>query len=228
MRSLLRLAAVPLVAASCANQPPAPYDYGPYLAHMPRSILVLPPLNESPEVEAPYSCLATVTAPLAERGYYVFPVAVVDEMLKANGCPTPGEMHQVPLDKIRDVFGADAVLYLTVKQWGTSYRVFDSVTTVAIEGRLVDVSTGLQLWSSSAMAIRSSSQGQRDVFGMLAAAIVNQVVSSATDPAHDLAPAMSATFVGDPNHGMLVGPLDAGFAEDQRKRRETVTPAAAK
>jgi hypothetical protein len=225
---LLALAAVTALAVSCSTTPPPPYDYGPYLAHMPRTILVLPPLNESPEVEAPYSFLSTVTAPLAERGYYVFPVAVVDEMLKQNGCPTPGEMHQVPLEKFRDVFGADAVLYLKVREWGTSYHVIDSVTTVAVEGRLVDVATGVEFWSGSAMATHGSSQGQSDLFGMLAAALVNQVVSSAADPAHNLAPAVSAGFVNNPHHGMLLGPRDPGYEADQKKRREPVTAAAAK
>ena len=43
------------------------------------------PLNASPDVKATYSYLSTVTRPLAERGYYVFPVAVVDQVLKDNG-----------------------------------------------------------------------------------------------------------------------------------------------
>ena len=55
----------------------APHDYSAYLDHMPRSILVLPPLNNSLEPVAPYIYLSTVTRPLAERGYYVFPVAVI-------------------------------------------------------------------------------------------------------------------------------------------------------
>src|SRR5215471_7731436 len=45
-----------------------PYDYTNFRAHPPRSILVLPPLNESTEVEGTYGYLSTVTEPLAERG----------------------------------------------------------------------------------------------------------------------------------------------------------------
>src|SRR5262249_17607729 len=76
----------------CAT--PTPYDYTNYREHPPRSILVLPPLNESTAVGATYSYLSTVTRPLAEMGYYVFPVAVVDQFLKENGLPSAGEMHQ--------------------------------------------------------------------------------------------------------------------------------------
>src|SRR5262245_28985284 len=159
-----RAATLPALPA-CVSPPP-PYDYGPFLAHQPKSILVLPPLNESPEVHAPYSYLSTVTQPLAEHGYYVFPVALVDELMRENGCPTPAEMHQVPLAKLREVFGADAVLYLTVKRWGTSYQVIDSVTSVEVEARLVDLPSEERFWSKSAAIERHSSEGQRDAFAM--------------------------------------------------------------
>jgi hypothetical protein len=37
---------------------------------------------------------------LAEKGYYVLPVAVIDQFLKENGLPTPAEMNGIPLEKI--------------------------------------------------------------------------------------------------------------------------------
>jgi hypothetical protein len=46
-----------------------PYDYTNFRAHPPRSILVIPPLNESTTVEGTYSYLSTVSRPIAERGY---------------------------------------------------------------------------------------------------------------------------------------------------------------
>ena len=64
------------------------YDYTAYKQSRPRSILVLPPLNESPEVAASHSMLSQVTMPLAEAGYYVLPVALVDETFKQNGMST--------------------------------------------------------------------------------------------------------------------------------------------
>jgi len=198
-----------------------PLDYGPYLDHMPRSILVLPPLNESPAVDAPYGLLSTVTSPIAERGYYVFPVAVVDQMMKENGCPTSGEMHQVPIDRLRAVFGADAVLYLTVKQWGTKYQVISSNTTVAVVGRLVDTRTGTELWSGSGLAVRDSSSGQNSLAAMLVAAVVNQVASSMVDYSHDIAPIASAALVGaDTDRGMLAGSRSPAYEEDQRRHAE--------
>jgi Putative lipoprotein GNA1162-like len=76
---------VAVVLTGCAVKP---YDYTNFRLHPPRSILVLPPLNESTAVEATWGYLSTVTQPLAERGFYVFPVAVIDQFLKENGLPT--------------------------------------------------------------------------------------------------------------------------------------------
>lgn len=108
----------------CVNVPP--YDYANYRAHPPRSILVIPPLNESTAVQGTYSYLSTVSRPVAELGYYVFPVAVVDQFLKENGMPTAGEMHQVPPEKVREILGADAVMYVTLEQYGSKYQVINS------------------------------------------------------------------------------------------------------
>jgi hypothetical protein len=116
-----------MLAAGCASQP---RDYASYRAHLPRSVLVLPPLNQSVEVDAPYRYLSTISRPLAEAGYYVFPVAVVDGVMKENGLPTPGEMHAVSLEKIREVFGADAVLYVTIEDYGQKYLIVLSGTVV--------------------------------------------------------------------------------------------------
>src|SRR5437879_7019697 len=89
LRTLVQASAaavIALILTGCAAQP---YDYTNYRQHPPRSIVVLPPLNESTAVEATYGYLSTVTRPIAEQGYYVFPVAVVDQFLKENGLPVP-------------------------------------------------------------------------------------------------------------------------------------------
>src|SRR5260221_5648293 len=107
LRMLLRPAGCAVLAsimAGCAS--PKPYDYTNYREHPPRSILVLPPLNNSTDVKGTYSYLSTVTYPIAERGYYVFPVAVVDQFLNENGMPTPGVMQQETFKKVPGIIAA--------------------------------------------------------------------------------------------------------------------------
>ena len=172
-----------LALAGCVTK--KPYDYTNFRAHPPRSIIVLPPLNQSTDVRGTYSYLSTATRPLAEMGYYVFPVVEVDELMKENGLPTAGEMHQAPLDKIGDIFGADAVLYVTLKQYGSKYEVISSVTTVSADAKLVDVKTGVVLWEGVTTVSQGSGDSGDGIFGALITAAVTQIVNSATDPAHD-------------------------------------------
>ncbi|NJO37423.1 MAG: DUF799 family lipoprotein [Rhizobiales bacterium] len=178
-----RLALVPLglalhTIASCA--PADPKDYSQFREHMPASILVLPPTNQSVEVNAGYSVMSSITTPLAAAGYYVFPIAVADTYFKENGLPSPADMHGVPLDKISEVFGADAVLYLDVKNYGQDYKVVFSDTEVDVDAKLVDTATGLTLWEGRAHGRKSSSDGNTPL--VVALLVVVSVVAMVVPP----------------------------------------------
>lgn len=196
------LAGVALIGAGCATKP---FDYKNFREHRPRSILVLPPLNNSTDVRGTYGYYSTTTRPLAELGYYVFPVALVDEFLKNNGLPGPGEMHQAPLKKIREVFGADSVLYITLEQYGTKYRLLASNTVVQAKGKLVDTRSGITLWEGNVAAQKQSGGGNNGLVGMLVEAAISQAVNSTTDAAHEVSSgANSLLFTGKaPKYGSV-------------------------
>ena len=194
------------------------YDYSNYRRHMPRSILVIPPTNDSVDVNAPYTYLSTVTRPLAEAGYYVFPVAVIDRFMQENGLPTPAEMNAVPLSKIGDIFGADAVLYVHIEEWGQKYAVLSSLTVVRARARLVDVRTGTTLWEGAAKAVEGSGDAGAGLLGMAVTAVVDQIVASATDRAHQLSAVANQGMLLHPKSGLLPGPYHPGYATDARGR----------
>ncbi|PKO44438.1 MAG: hypothetical protein CVU30_05255 [Betaproteobacteria bacterium HGW-Betaproteobacteria-3] len=208
-------AAVFIVLAGCATQ--APFDYTAYKQSRPRSLLVLPPLNNSPEVQASSSVLAQATFPLAEGGYYVLPVTLVAETFKENGMPLPPDMHATPIDKLREIFGADAVLYITIDRYGTAYRVVQSATVVSAQARLVDLKTGQQLWAGSATASsdEGQNQGSGGLVGLLVTALVKQVLASALDQNHKVAGVAAARLLspGTPN-GLLYGPRSPRYVKD--------------
>jgi hypothetical protein len=170
---------------------------------------VLPRL-ESTDINATYSCLSTITMPLAEHGYYVFPVGVVDQLFKENGMPTSGEMHQAPLNKIREIIGADAVLYITIKEYGSSYQVINSATTVRAEARLVDTVSGTVLWAGTVAAQENSSGGTGSIIGELVAAVLTQVINQSTDRARHVCRLANTQF-GTKSDGLLFGPYHPGF-----------------
>lgn len=205
-----------LAMAGCATQK-APFDYTAFKQSRPGSILVLPPLNNTPEVRASYSMLAQVTQPLAESGYYVIPVALMDETFRENGILQASDAHALPPPKLREIFGADAGLYITMTQYGTKFQLLDSVTTVAAEARLVDLRTDQVLWTGKAMASSAEQQNQQQqgLAVMLISAIVKQVVGTVTDQSHPMAGLASQRLLkaGTPN-GLLYGPRSPKYAPD--------------
>ncbi|MDP3651922.1 MAG: DUF799 domain-containing protein [Rhodoferax sp.] len=204
-----------LVLTGCATK--TPYDYTAYKESRPRSLLVLPPLNNTPEVPASYSVLSYATRPLAEAGYYVMPVTLVAEAFKENGMTQAADMHATSADKLRQIFGADAALYITIGKYGTVYQVISSATIVAADAKLVDLKTGKLLWQGSASA--SSEEGQNQQQGGLAAvlisAIVKQVMATALDQSHQVAGVATTRLLsaGTPN-GMLYGPRSPNYGKD--------------
>jgi len=210
----MALAAVAVLATGCAT--PKRVDYSAFKASRPRSILVLPPLNESPDVKATYSMLSQVTYPLAEAGYYVLPVTLVDETFRQNGLSTPGDIHAVAPARLREIFGADAALYLTVTKYGTTYMVLSSATIVTASAKLVDLKTGNVLWVGSATASSDDgNSGGGGLVGMLVAAAISQVINSVTEAGHRIAGVTSARLLsaGQPG-GILYGPRNPRYGSD--------------
>ncbi len=208
LRNGLLLVVVALALAGC--QTAKPYDYTNFRAHPPRSIVVIPPLNESTDVAGGYSYLSTVTRPLAELGYYVFPVAVVDQFLKENGMPTAGEMNQVPVNKIGEIMGADAVLFLDLKQYGSKYVVINSVTTVEVTAKLVDTHTGTLLWEGRGFAQQSASSSGNPVADAIAA-LVSQAVNKTVDSAHGVSQLANSNLFLPEGTGLPYGPYNLKY-----------------
>jgi hypothetical protein len=193
-----------VLSGGCATT--TSFDYAAYRQHLPRSILVLPPRNESNIVEAPYIYLSTITRPLAECGYYVFPVAVVDAFMKENGMPSAEEMHGVSLHKIRDIIGADAVLYVTIEDWGQKYLIVDSMTVVQARAELIDVATGETIWKGVAHLRQGSGGGGDPIAKLIAVAVVQVLATSLGDPTYSVAGQANYAMTVDPNNGFLLGP----------------------
>ena len=204
-----------VVAALGACATPAPYDYTVFKQNRPVSMLVLPPVNETPEVSATYGVLSQITLPLAEAGYYVLPVSLMDETFRQNGLNQPAEIHDVSPKRLREIFGADAVVYIKVTRYGTSYVVVSSETRVTAEARIVDLRTGQLLWQGSATA--SSSEGRSSQGGLaelLVRAVISQIVETAADASFNYAGIASQRLLSHRNNGVLYGPRSPNYQKD--------------
>lgn len=213
MKRQLTVVLVALFAlAACA----AKKDYSAYFAHEPRSILVVPAMNETTAVDAQPVYMTTVSRPLAERGFYVFPVYLTELLLRDLGLPEAGLVHQLPLERFREHFGADAVLFVTIKDWSNKYIVLQSSTVVTASFVLKDTRTGTVLWETTQSVARNSGDAGGGLIGMLVAAAVTYAVNQMIDIDYrPLAQQANTQAFAMPGVGLPAGPYHPDFGKDK-------------
>ena len=149
----------------------------------PVSILILPPMNESTAAEAKEYYSTTIQEPLALYGYYTFPYPITSDILKMEGIYDTELLANMPLAKFKEFFGADAVLFTTIKKWDLSYMVFASTLTVSVECNLKSTTSDQTLWKYTGTVVVDLSGGNTGggIAGLIAKAIVAAVNSAMAD-----------------------------------------------
>jgi hypothetical protein len=195
LRRMLAAAAPIVLAAGCVTPPSK--DYSKFVAADPRSILVVPVVNNSVDVTAADYFLSTIPVPVAERGYYVFPVHLVKRLLEDDGLADASLVHGADPVRLAALFGADAVLYATIQRWEAKYVLVTTQVTVEFEYLLKDGKTGDTIWQDhEAVAYASDDAG-----GGLIGALLNAAVTKAAPDYMRLARQASGTAVADPARG---------------------------
>jgi len=209
------IAAVALaLLAGCAAAPPKK-DYAKFIAASPRSILVVPVVNKSVDVDAPAYFLSTLPIPVAERGYYVFPVNLVKRLLEDDGLSDASLVHSADPMKLCNLFGADAVLLVSIERWDAKYVVLTTQVTVEFEYALKDGKTGETLWTDKrAMVYSSNGGGGGGGLGSLIAAVVSAAVTKAAPNYMPLARQVNAAAMIYPGPGFPAGPYLPSYRKD--------------
>lgn len=145
----------------------------------PASVLIAPVVNHSLDVDAPNYMLSTLTIPLAERGYYVFPVNTTKIVLEQEGFYEPDIVHAQDPVALANLFGADAILYVTINRWDAQYVVFSTQVTVDFSYRMVS-KTGEEIWAANKkMQFKPDNNNSGNTAsGLLAAALVAAIVKA--------------------------------------------------
>lgn len=146
MKAILALF-VALLVTGCAA-PSTKADLSAFQAAKPRSILVVPAVNKSLDVDAPNYLLTTLSVPLAEKGFYVFPVHTARTVLEQEGFYEGDAIHQQPPQALANLFGADAVLYVTINRWDAQYALITTTVTVNFDYRMV-AKDGTEIWKAN-------------------------------------------------------------------------------
>jgi hypothetical protein len=135
-----------LALAGCAQQ--SKKDFTAYNLANPRSILVVPITNDSLDVDAPNYMLSTLAFPLAEKGYYVFPINTTKMILEREGLYEGEQVRNAPASQLAGLFGADAILYVHIKRWDAQYALISTTVTVEFDYRMVD-RQGVEIWNTT-------------------------------------------------------------------------------
>jgi hypothetical protein len=176
VKKLLVLVAVFLTG--CASQVQKT-DLSAFQAAKPRSILIVPAVNKSLDVDAPDYLLTTLSVPLGEKGFYVFPVHTTKVVLQQEGFYEGEQVHQQPPEKLAKLFGADVVLYVTINRWDAQYAVFATTVTVNFDYRLV-AKDGTEIWrANKQMAYTPQNQNTGHPLANLIVAAVQAAVARA-------------------------------------------------
>lgn len=208
------LVAAFVVMTGCATRNPP--DLSAYRQSRPASLLVLPPVNDSADLLGSPAVMAQAVAPLAELGYYVFPAALVQESFRDNGLTMPQDIQDVSTRKLQEIFGADAAVYIRVKQYGTKYNIVASESRVTVEGRIVDLRNGQQIWAGQATAssAESDSSNQGGIAGLLIKALVSQIVGQVSDASFTYAAIANQRLFGMSKFGIPAGPRSPRYLKD--------------
>ncbi len=206
--------AVLWAVAGCATAAPA-QDYTKFLSAAPRSILVVPVVNRSVDVDAPAYFLSTLPIPVAERGYYVFPVNLVKRLLEDDGLSDADLVHGADPARLCDLFGADAVLYVSIERWEAKYVVLTTQVTVEFAYVLKDGKTGDTLWSTKQkMSYTPNQQSSGSPLANLVAALVSAAVTKAAPNYMPLARQANAQALEYPGPGFPAGPYSPRHGKD--------------
>lgn len=205
-----------LLSAGCATSPPKK-DYTAFRSENPRSILAVPVVNKSVEVTAADLFLSTLTVPLAERGYYVFPVDVVKHLLEDDGLADADLVHNADTRKLCNMFGTDSVLYVSIERWDAKYMVVQTTVTVSFDYTLKGCKTGDAIWSNKqTMVYTPQSQNTGNVWANLIVMAANAAMTKAAPNYMPLARQANGMVFAYPGPGIPAGPYRPEYLKDDQ------------
>jgi hypothetical protein len=92
-------------------------QYAKMYEEKPITLLVMPPINNSTNVEAKDLLYTSISRPLVEAGYYVISPLLAMDVLKAESAYDSELFFDAPLTTFQNYFGADAVVFSIIDTW---------------------------------------------------------------------------------------------------------------
>lgn len=106
-----------LLLTSCGATMTRESEYPNLYTEKPISILVMPPINNTTNVEAKELLYTSINTPLIEKGYYVVSPHLALEILKNESAYDAEMFVNSDISMFGNVFGADVVIFSTIEKW---------------------------------------------------------------------------------------------------------------
>lgn len=124
----------------------------------PVTLLVMPPINNTANVEAKELLYTSISRPLAEAGYYVISPSLAMDVLRQESAYDAELFIDRPLRQFHDFFGADAVVFSIIDSWAKQgigintkirYLIKSTLTDEVLFDRTCDLYLDLSVHSST-------------------------------------------------------------------------------
>lgn len=153
--------------------------YAKMYEERPVSVLVMPPINNTSNVEAKDLLYTSVSRHVAEAGYYVIPPFMAMDVFRNESAYDSEYFLESPLGKFEEYFGADAVVFAIIDKWakeGTQvhtiikYVIRSTTTNEILFERSCDMTLNLM-----------KNSGTGGIIGVLADVLVTAIDVAMTD-----------------------------------------------
>lgn len=106
-------------------------QYNKMYGEKPVTLLIMPPINNSTNVEAKDLLYTSISRPLAEAGYYVISPLLAMDILKAESAYDSELFVNASLDIFLKYFGADAVVFSEINSWEKKVWEYRQTCTIS-------------------------------------------------------------------------------------------------
>ncbi len=174
--------AVLVLFAGCGHKvPPGNPDYAKAGI---RLIAVLPVKNNTTDAKAAQILRQRVFDELYFKGYPKMPLKSIDEKLSQILKDSPGSQRgDIPPQIVRELLGADAVMYCTLKEINTSYGLFYAPTRISVAFEIRNAKTGETLWRAQLQNVERCFGYSRNDVALKAVEIYEAAIQGVVDKA---------------------------------------------
>ncbi|MDR1973690.1 MAG: DUF799 domain-containing protein [Bacteroidales bacterium] len=152
--------------------------YSYFYQEKPTSILIMPPINRSVDVNAKEYMYSTMSSVLCQQGYYVLPPFLSIEILRRESAYDSERFINGSVKKIGEMFGADLVIFTVIHEWkkqGTN-------VTVDVEYIIKSTKTDAIIYNREGLLtistyVQSTGGGIANVLASLIATAVKTVIT---------------------------------------------------